>query len=220
MYQEPANCPLLKKGNTVSAVEIYPNRNGHGEVHLELFDRDGTAVASKLQGWVHGNPWMASFIKQIIHSPLCFTVSKRDQTSNGTELVHFHFFESMYVKEGKPSHMREYSCSPFPHALTKEMLYTIKYFQLYDDTDSNCTHFGYDFQRGCKLHKLHPELFVADSTQAERKELEEEKTKLFLVKQKLDLMKADLQRERLEFERAKEKHELDQIDLDKYFKPH
>ncbi len=218
MYQEAASCPLLKKGTTVSAIAIDPNRNGHGEVHLDLFDRDGTAVATKLQGWVHGNPWMAPFVQKIIQSPLCFTISKQDQTGNGTEIVHFHFFESMYVKEAKSAHMQTYSCQPNPHALTKEMLYTIKYFQLYDDRDSNCTHFGYDFQRGCNLHKLHPELFIADSTHAERKELEEEKAKLFLVKQKLDLMKAELQRERLEFERAKEKHELSQVDLDKYFK--
>ena len=218
MYQEPANCPLLKKGNTVSAVDIDPNRNGHGKVHLELFDRDGTEVATKIQGWVHGNPSLVPFVQKIIQSPLCFTISKQDQTGNGTEIAHFHFFESMYVKEAKSAHAREYRCNLFPHTLTKEMLYTIKYFQLYDDGYSNCTQFGYDFQRGCNLHKLHPELFIADSTRAERKELEEEKAKLFLVKQKLDLMKAELLRERLELERAKEKHELSQIDLDQYFK--
>ncbi len=51
----------------------------------------------------------------------------------------------------------------------------------------------------------------------EREALKKEKAKLLLAKQKLDQMKADLQRERIEFERKKEKHLLDHVDLDKYF---
>ena len=36
--------------------------------------------------------------------------------------------------------------------------------------------------------------------------------------EKIDQMKLELQRERIEFEKKKEKHLLDHVDLDKYFK--
>jgi hypothetical protein len=51
----------------------------------------------------------------------------------------------------------------------------------------------------------------------ERQKIQEERARMFAVKQKLDLMKQELQLERDAFEKEKKVHDIKNIDLDDYF---
>jgi hypothetical protein len=235
MYQEESVLPLLNEGDFVMESEVCPFRR-RGKISLNLFDRDGKSIAKK------AHPSFAKFTERILSSPNCFTCSIKDNGNQGIEIQNFHFFETLYALERKPSHMREFTCYVYDHSLTREMLYTIKHFQL--TTGSLNYSFGgcpRNFTLGCNIHKLHPELFNPSPVEEldklrirlnfkesilEKKEIRlndeetkvlEEKKRLLSVKKRLDLMKRELQLERDAFEKEKREHDIKNIDLDDYF---
>jgi len=227
MYQEESVLPLLNEGDFVMESEVCPFRNRGGKISLNLFDRDGKSIAKK------AHPSFAKFTERILSSPNCFTCSIKDNGNQGIEIQNFHFFETLYALELKPSHMREFTCCVYDHSLSREMLYTIKHFQLttgsLNDSFGGCPK---NFTLGCNIHKLHPELFNPVSeldklrillnfkeSILEKKEirLNEEETKVLEEKKRLLRVKQELQSDRDAFEKEKRSYEIKISILDDYF---
>lgn len=142
------------------------------KISITLFDRDGKCLVAGFDP-DRARSCQKHFIERILSSPKCFTMSIRNYgVPTGVEVIHYHYFETLIVTQYKCSGNGAAfgPCQPRDHALTREMLYTMKHFQLSQGNWNS----NWNETTGYDLHRLRPELF---KTQSPEKVNFEEKVK-------------------------------------------
>jgi len=140
-------------------VECGPARRS--KININLFDRDGKCLAARFDPG-YARSCYKHFVERILSAPNCFTISIRNYgVPTGVEVIHYHYFETLFVTQYKCSgNGAEFGpCQPYEHSLTREILYTLKHFQL---SLGNWSSSGYS-PIGYELHRLRPELFKTKS---------------------------------------------------------
>jgi len=164
--------PLLDDGEFILTSEITQTKPLNSEwgscdikININLFDRDGKSLATKF-GPRSSEYANANFIERILSSPNCFQITiKNYGVPYGCDVKNYYFFETLFLTQHKDSNMSDSDIGPvrpFDHSLTREMLYTIKYFQLHTG-NWGCDGWYFPHVLGHALHKFRPELFKSHS---------------------------------------------------------
>jgi len=161
-YPNEIVLPFLE-GEFVECGPIIHNECGpsrRSKININLFDRDGKCLAAGFDPG-YARSCHKHFIERILSSPNCFTISIHNYgVPTGVEVIHYHYFETLFVVQYKGCGNGQAfgACQPHDHSLTREILYTMKHFQLsLGNWSSGYSPTGYD------LHRLRPELFKTQS---------------------------------------------------------